>query len=109
MKTLRNYVQLIGNLGQDVELTQFETGTKVAKFTMATHDYYKGKNGEKKENTQWHNIIAWGKLAELCEDNLAKGDHVILKGQLTYRSYEDKNGNKRQVTEVILSEFIKIN
>jgi single-strand DNA-binding protein len=108
MKTLKNYVQLIGNLGQDVELKEFESGTKKANFTFATHDYYTDKNGEKQEITQWHNIIAWGKIAEGINESLSKGDNVILQGQLTYRKYEDKSGNTKYITEIKTNEFLKI-
>ena len=107
MKTLKNYVQLIGNLGQNVELKEFDSGTKKVNFTLATHDYYTDKNGEKIENTEWHSIVAWGKIADWMNESLNKGDQVILQGKLTYRKYEDKSGNTKYMTEIIATEFIK--
>ena len=109
MKTLKNYVQLIGNLGQDVELKEFNNGMKKASFTLATNDFYTNKNGEKVEKTEWHNIGAWGKLADILTDQIGKGDQVLIQGKLTHRKYEDNTGQVRYFTEVIASEFMKIN
>ena len=108
MKNLRNSVQLIGNLGQDVELREFETGKK-ASFTLATHDYYTDKNGEKQEKTEWHNIVAWSNLAQWMNDRLSKGDRVLIQGKLTYRKYDDKDGNTKYITEIVASDFINLN
>ena len=108
MKTLKNFVQLIGNLGQDVELREFDSGTKKATFSLATHDYYTDKNGEKVEKTEWHNIVAWGKPAEWMNESLKKGDHVLIQGQITYRKYEDQSGNTKYITEINTNEFMKI-
>ena len=109
MKTLKNFVQLIGNLGQDVELREFDSGSKKANFTLATHESYKDKNGEKVEKTEWHNIVAWGKPAEWMKDSLKKGDQVMIQGQINYRKYEDKEGITRYITEINTNEFLKIN
>ncbi len=109
MKNLRNNVQLIGNLGQDVELKEFDSGKKRASFTIATHDYYTDKNGEKQESTEWHNIVAWGKLADWMSDSLSKGDYALIQGKITYRKYEDKDGITRYITEIVASEFISLN
>lgn len=108
MNTLRNSVQLIGRLGKDVELISLENGSKLAKFSLATSDYYKNNNGEKIEDTQWHNITIWGALAEQASNFLVKGNEVIVKGKLTYGSYKDKEGQNRYTTEIKVKEFFKI-
>ncbi len=109
MKTLKNYVQLIGNIGQDVELREFDSGKKKASFSVATSEHFTRKDGEKTEITQWHNVTIWGKLANLANDILSKGDQVLIQGKLTHRKYEDNNGNTKYFTEVVASEFMKIN
>ncbi len=109
MKTLKNYVQLIGNLGQDVELREFDSGKKKASFSVATSEQFTKDNGEKTEITQWHNVSVWGKLANIVNDSLSKGDQVLIQGKLTHRKYEDSNGNTKYFTEVVASEFMKIN
>ncbi len=106
MTALRNKVQLIGNLGMNPEVKEFDGGKKVAKFTMATNETYKNQKGEKVQETQWHNIVAWGKTAELMETLLAKGKEVMIEGKITSRSYEEKEGNKRYITEVVAQEFL---
>ena len=106
MNALRNKVQLIGNLGANPEVKKLDGGKTVAKFSMATNETYKNQKGEKVEDTQWHNIVAWGKTAELMETLLAKGKEVMIEGKLTSRSYEDKEGNKRYITEVVAQEFL---
>ena len=106
MNTLKNTVQLIGHLGQDVTYSNFESGTTKAAFSLATNDYYKNNKGEKVQDTQWHNVIAWGKLADNMNSMLSKGAEVVVKGKLTSRSYEDKDGQKRFVTEIVAKEFL---
>lgn len=106
MNALRNKVQLIGHLGANPEVRKLDGGKTIAKFSMATNETYKNQKGEKVEDTQWHNIIAWGKTAELMEQLLAKGKEVMIEGKLTSRSYEDKEGNKRYITEVVANEFL---
>lgn len=108
MNTLRNQVQLLGNLGQDVTLSTFDSGSMKASFSLATTDYYKDKAGEKVQDTQWHNIIAWGKGAEIMSQALSKGSKVLIKGKLVNRSYEDKDGHKRYVTEILAKEFVNL-
>jgi single-strand DNA-binding protein len=108
MNSIRNTVQLMGHLGKDLELVTFENGNSIVKGTLATNDYYINSKGEKIEDTQWHNIIAWGKLAQSMSQILRKGNEVTVKGKLTHRSYEDKAGIKRYVTEIIVSEFVKV-
>lgn len=104
MNTLRNSVKLIGHLGQDPEIKELENG-KMARFTIATNESYKNKKGEKVENTEWHPVVAWGKTAEIAEKYLEKGKEVAVEGRLTHRSYDDKDGVKKYITEVVINEF----
>ncbi len=106
MNTLKNKVQLIGNLGQDPEITNFESGKILAKFSIATNESYKNAQGEKVTDTQWHNVIAWGKTAQIVEKYVTKGKEVAIEGKLTSRSYDDKDGNKRYITEVVCNELL---
>ncbi|MEZ7494345.1 single-stranded DNA-binding protein [Leeuwenhoekiella aequorea] len=106
MSTIRNQVQLIGNVGQEPTLTTLESGKKVARFSLATNEYYKSEKGEKVQDTQWHTVVAWGKTAELIESYAPKGKELALIGKLKSRSYEDKDGIKRYVTEVEASEIL---
>ncbi len=108
MNALKNKVQLIGNLGQDPEIINLENGSKLAKFSIATSDSYKNATGEKVEDTQWHNIVAWGKTAEIVENYLIKGKQVAIEGKLTHRSYETKEGEKRYITEVRCNELLML-
>ena len=106
MNTLRNKVQLIGNLGTQPEIIDLEGGRKLAKFTMATNDYYKNDQGEKIQQTEWHNIVAWGKRAQLIEQYVSKGQELVIEGKLTNRSYETKEGEKRYISEVVANEIL---
>ncbi len=106
MNNLKNRVQLIGHLGMDPEIKTLESGKKLAKFSLATNDHYKNAKGEKIEETEWHNIIAWNKTAELVESFLAKGKEVAIEGKLTSRSWDDANGNKKYITEVVCNEIL---
>lgn len=106
MNALRNKVQLIGCLGNDPEIKNFEGSKKLANFTLATNESYKNDKGEKVEETQWHRLVAWGKTAEIIEKYATKGKEIAIEGKLTHRSYEDKNGEKRYVTEVVVSDVL---
>jgi len=108
MNTLRNKVQLIGHLGNNPEIITLENGKKLAKFSLATNDSYKNSQGEKVVDTEWHNIIAWNKTAEIIEQYLEKGREIVIEGKLTNRSYETKEGEKRYVTEVVVSELLML-
>jgi single-strand DNA-binding protein len=108
MNTLKNKVQLIGNLGQDPEITNFESGKILAKFSIATNDSYKNAQGEKITDTQWHNIVAWGKTAQIIEKFITKGKEVAIEGKLTSRSWQDKDGIKRYTTEVVCNELLML-
>jgi single-strand DNA-binding protein len=105
---IRNKVQLIGNLGNDPQITKLENGNSLAKFSVATNESYLNKAGDRIENTQWHNIIAWGKTAEIVEKILKKGNEVVVDGKLINRSYEDDKGVTRYITEIQASELLKI-
>lgn len=96
-----NKVILIGNLGKDPEVKTLENGTKVCNFPIATSETWKDKQGQKKEQTEWHNIVLWRSLAEIAERYLGKGSQVYIEGKLRTRQWEDKDGNKRYTTEVI--------
>ncbi|MBP1840453.1 single-stranded DNA-binding protein [Formosa algae] len=108
MSTLRNKVQLIGNLGNDPEIINLESGSTLAKFSIATNESYKNKSGEKVTDTQWHNVVAWGATAKLIENYLTKGKEVAIEGKLTSRSYDTKDGEKRFVTEVVCNEIMML-
>ena len=108
MNTLRNKVQLIGNLGNDPEVINLDSGKKLAKFAIATNDSYRNAQGELVKDTQWHNVIAWGKTAEITEKYLEKGKEVAIEGKLQNRSYEDKEGIKRYITEIVCSELLML-
>lgn len=106
MSTLRNKVQLIGHVGNDPEIKTFDGGKKLAKLNVATNESYKNEKGEKVEETQWHSLIAWGKTADIIEKYVVKGKEIAIEGKLTHRSYEDKTGEKRYVTEVVIDELM---
>jgi len=107
MNTLNNQVNLIGFLGADPEIKNFDSSKK-ASFRIATNDSYKDKNGEWVTQTEWHQVIAWGKVSDTIEKMLKKGHQVAVSGKLTYRTYEDKEGHKRNTTEVLLKDFLKL-
>ena len=108
MNTLKNKVQLIGNLGNDPEIVNLESGKTLAKFNMATNESYTNNKGEKITDTQWHNIVAWGKTAQIIEKYVTKGKEVAIEGKLITRSWEDKDGIKRYMTEVVCSELLML-
>jgi single-strand DNA-binding protein len=108
MKNLRNSVQLIGRLGQDPEVKKLTSGKTLTTFSLATSDSYKNAQGEKVEDTQWHNVVAWGKTAEIAGDYLKKGQEVAIEGKLVHRSYETSAGEKRYVTEINLNELLMV-
>ena len=108
MSTLRNKVQLIGNLGNNPEIIALDSGKKLAKFSIATNESYKNAQGEKVTDTQWHNVVAWNKTAEIIERYLEKGNEVAIEGKLTSRSYETKEGEKRYITEIVCNELLML-
>ena len=106
MNALRNKVQLIGNLGMGPEIKTLESGRKLAKMSIATNESYKNAKGEFVKETQWHNLIAWGKTAEIIEKYLKKGSEVAIDGKLINSNYTDKDGVKRYVTEIEVNEVL---
>ena len=108
MTNLRNRVQLIGNLGSDPEVKEFNGSRKMARFSIATNESYKNNEGKKVEETQWHNVVAWGKTAEIVEKYLKKGKEVAVEGKLIHRSYDDQNGNKKYISEVVVNELLML-
>ena len=106
MNAMKNRVQLIGHIGQEPEVKTFDGGKKVANITIATNDYYINDKGEKIENTEWHRVTAWGKTAEIIEKYVTKGKEIAIDGKLTHRSYDDKDGTKRYVTEVVVNDLL---
>jgi single-strand DNA-binding protein len=100
-----NKVILIGNLGKDPEVRSLESGAKVASFSLATTESYKNKEGQKVDQTEWHNIVMWRGLAEVAEKYLKKGSQIYLEGKIRSRSWDDKEGNKRYTTEIIADTF----
>ena len=108
MNALKNRVQLIGNLGKDPEVKNLTSGKLKASFSLATSESYKNANGEKVDDTQWHNIVAWGKTAEVAENYLQKGSKIALEGRLIHRVYEPKEGEKKYITEVVASSLMML-
>ena len=106
MNTMKNKVQLIGNVGNEPEIKTFDGGKKVVNFTLATNESYKNDKGEKVEQTEWHRVSAWGKTADIIEQFVTKGKEIAIEGKLTHRSYDDKNGEKRYITEVVASDVL---
>ncbi len=106
MRSLKNRIQLIGRVGRDPEFRLLESGKNVVNFSMATSDSYKSASGEKTVETQWHQIVAWGGLAEIADKYLKKGSEVAVQGKLIHRSYEGPDGKKRYVTEIIADEIL---
>jgi single-strand DNA-binding protein len=106
MNAMKNTVQLIGNVGNDPEIKNLDGGRKLANLTIATKDSYKNDKGEKVEQTEWHRVTAWGATADLIEKYVTKGLQIGIEGKLTHRSYDDKNGEKRYITEVVVNELL---
>jgi single-strand DNA-binding protein len=102
---MKNRVQLIGHVGQEPEVKTVNN-KKVATLTIATNDFYYNEKGDKVEQTEWHRITAWGKTAEIIEKYVTKGKEIAVEGKLTHRSYDDKDGNKRYVTEILVLELL---
>lgn len=108
MYALKNKVQLIGNLGNAPEIRNTESGKKLVRFSVATNESYRNAKGEKVTETQWHNVIAWGKVADIAEKFLVKGTEVAIEGKLMSRNYMDKEGNKKYVTEIQVNEILML-
>lgn len=106
MSTLRNKVSLIGNVGNNPEITNLESGKKVIRVSLATNEFYKNQKGEKVQTTEWHNIVAWGKTAEIIGRYAGKGKEIAIEGKLVSRFYETEEGEKRYITEVVANEVL---
>ena len=104
--SLRNKVTLIGHTGKEVEIFNFENGNRKANVTLATNDFYINATGERVEETQWHNLVAFGKTVDILEKYVPKGKEIAIEGKLTYRSYDDKDGTKRFLTEIRIEEIL---
>ncbi|MEN0005163.1 MAG: single-stranded DNA-binding protein [Bacteroidota bacterium] len=108
MNSLRNNIVLIGHLGKDPELKKLGNGRTMATISLATNEYYK-KNGERVSVTQWHRCIAWGNLADLMSGMLNKGKEIVVRGKLTYNIYQDRQGIRRNVPQIVVNEFVLLN
>lgn len=108
MKSMSNKVQLIGRLGMDPDVRVFGEKNKMARFSLATSEKFKDQEGKLQDNTQWHNVVIWGRLAGVAEQYLTKGAEVAVEGKLNYRSYEDKEGNKKNSTEIVVNELVML-
>ena len=108
MKNLKNRVQLIGNIGKDPQVKSFESGKTMASFSLATTDNYLDQNGKRVSDTQWHQVVAWGKTANFVENYLEKGNRVAVDGKLVHRSYNDKDGVTKYITEVVVNEILML-
>lgn len=106
MYSLRNKVQLIGNLGKNPELKTTVSGKRLVRFSIATNEIYTNSKGEKVKETQWHNLVAWGRLADVAEKYLNKGSEIAVDGKLITKDYTDKDGKKKYVTEVQVNELL---
>lgn len=106
MNQLKNKASLIGNLGMDPETKTLDGGKKVTHFTLATSDGYKNSDGQRVNETTWHNIVAWNGLADIADKYLKKGHQVAVEGRIVYRNYEDKNGVTKYVTEIVLNDLL---
>ena len=102
---IKNRVQLMGNLGKDPEVREFDGGKRMARFSLATNERFTFGDGQAKEDTQWHGVVAWGRVAEQVSQQLRKGARITMEGRLVHRSYETKEGQKRYITEVVMNSF----
>ncbi|MDD2631574.1 MAG: single-stranded DNA-binding protein [Bacteroidales bacterium] len=108
MKSLRNSVHLIGNLGMDPEVKDVSNGRKMARFSLATSDSYINQKGEKVTETQWHNLVIWGKLAEVAGQYLKKGKQIAVEGKLETSIFDDKNGNRKYYTQIVVNDLLML-
>ena len=106
MSSIKNHVQLVGNVGGKPTITNLESGKKVARFSLATNEHYKNAKGEKQTDTNWHTVVAWGKTAEIIEKFVSKGKEIGIVGKLKTRNYTTDDGNERYVTEVEANEIL---
>jgi single-strand DNA-binding protein len=107
--TLKKSVQLVGNIGKDIILSSFDKGSQKASVNIAVSEFYVNIKGEKAKKTEWYNLKAWGKIAQLMSESLTKGNKITVQGRLISRTYQNKEGQTKYITEVIVSEFYKVN
>lgn len=105
MNSLNNSVRLLGNVGMDPQVITFESGNKLAKFSMATNERRKDAEGQYQDITTWHNLVIWGKGADIIQTYIKKGDKLAIEGKITYNKYEDKEGVQRTSTEIVVNDF----
>jgi single-strand DNA-binding protein len=108
MYALKNKVQLIGNVGKEPEIKETESGKKLARLSIGTNESYRNAKGERVNEIQWHQLVAWGKIAEIIEKHLKKGSKLAIEGKLMNRSYTDKENKKRYITEVQITELLML-
>ena len=108
MANLRNSVQLIGRLGKDPEIKTFDTGKKLATFSIATSSTYRNQKGDKVQETQWHNLVLWDNLADIAAQYLKKGNEIAIEGKLVHRTYETSTGEKRNITEISVNDLVML-
>ena len=106
MDSMKNCIQLIGNLGRNPEITKTSSGAKLGKVSIATSESFRDNKGEKVKQTQWHNLIAWGALADYMEEHCKKGDYIGIRGKIRYNSFIAKDGQKQMRTEILVQEFL---
>jgi len=106
MDTVRNNVTLVGNIGMSPQITQFDNGNKIARFSLATNNVYVSKEGKEQKDTQWHNVFAWGNMAQFIENYGQKGKPLAIHGRLVNRTYLNKEGKQRKVTEIEVKHII---
>jgi single-strand DNA-binding protein len=106
MNALRNSVRLIGHMGEDPKVKKFDGGKTVVNFSIATNEIYRDSKGERQSETTWHRLVAWGKQAEIIESYVKKGSEIAIEGKLTNRSWDDKNGEKQYMTEIVVNEVL---
>ena len=108
MKNYINYVELVGHLGADPEIVKIGNGKSLVKFSLATNEPYKDKEGNFQDITQWHRIVAWGGLAERMASKLIKGNHILINGRIQHSSWENKEGQKQYGTDIVVREYMQI-
>lgn len=108
MNALKNSVRLIGHLGENPKVRKLDSGKKVANLSIATNEIYFDQSGKKVSETTWHRLVAWGKQADIAENYLKKGTEIAVEGKLTNRSYDDKNGEKHYITEVVVNSMLML-
>jgi len=108
MNALKNSVRLIGHLGDDPKVRKLDSGKTMATFTIATNEIYRDQSGNKQSETTWHKLVAWGKQADIVENYVKKGSEIAIEGKLNNRTYDDKNGEKHYITEIVVNSILML-